>query len=263
MALRVEQHGDVTRLCMDSIGSRVAGMDVSSYVVRGVIIDAGFPRAHAAFAGAVKRLGVRGAYITHWHEDHAGNVAALADLGIPVGMRSDTESILRRAPEVPFYRRVVWGAPLALTGTVTPFGDESFECVHTPGHSPDHQVVWDTSTGTLFSGDLWLGVRARVLHSAEDPYAIIESLRTARALSPARMFDAHRGCVDDPVTALSAKIDWLGTTLETIESRVRAGASDRAIVREVLGGEERSAYVSFGDYSRRNLVSAVRARVAP
>jgi hypothetical protein len=43
---------------------------------------------------------------------------------------------------------------------------------------------------------------------------------------------------------------------------VRAGSTDRAIVRRVLGGEELAGYVSGGDYSRGNLVKAVRRRVA-
>ena len=139
----------------------------------------------------------------------------------------------------------------------------SFQCIHTPGHSTDHQVIWDAQTGTLFSGDLWLGVRSRVLHASEDPYLIIRSLRAAQALGPSRMFDAHRGLVARPADAIAAKIQWLGDTLQTVERRVSDGWSDRAIVRRVLGGEEMAALVSRGDYSRRNLVKAVRQHVLP
>jgi hypothetical protein len=82
------------------------------------------------------------------------------------------------------------------------------------------------------------------------------------ALAPERMFDAHRGFVERPVQAIQSKIDWLGETLETVERRIAAGASDRSIVRDVLGGEEVAAIVSFGDYSRRNLVKAVRRHLS-
>jgi glyoxylase-like metal-dependent hydrolase (beta-lactamase superfamily II) len=134
------------------------------------------------------------------------------------------------------------------------------QTLHTPGHSTDHQVVWDPETGTLFSGDLWLGVRARILHSTENPYEIVDSLRRVRDLNPARMFDAHRGPVANPVNAIGAKIDWLTATIGEIERRVRSGQSDGAIVRDVLGGEEIGALISHGDYARRNLVKAVRRR---
>ena len=121
--------------------------------------------------------------------------------------------------------------------------------------------MWDPATQTLFSGDLWLGVRARILHASEDPYRIIESLRVVQTLQPERMFDAHRGFVATPVAAIGAKIEWLSETITTIEQQMRAGSSDGEILRRVLGGEELAGYVSGGDYSRRNLVKAVRRRL--
>lgn len=261
MTLHVERFGDVTRLRMTSVGSVAAGMDVSAYVLRGVMIDSGFHRARRALLDAVRSLGVRGVIITHAHEDHAGNVDSLAAAGVPVIARDDTVATLRARPHIRFYRRAVWGHPPPVARPLAPFDPEGLTGLHTPGHSTDHQVVWDPDTRTLFSGDLWLGVRARILHATEDPYRIVESLRVIRALEPERMFDAHRGRVDNPPTAIDAKIDWMLETLETIAIRVRQGAGDREIVRGLLGGEEVAAYVSAGDYSRRNLVRAVRRAI--
>src|SRR6185437_12232170 len=111
--------------------------------------------------------------------------------------------------------------------------------------------------------DLWLGVRSRVLHATEDPYEIVESLRRIAALAPSRMFDSHRGLVERPAEAIAAKIDWMSATMHEIEHRILEGWTDRAIVARVLGGEEKAAYVSGGDYSRRNLVRAIRRRLMP
>jgi ribonuclease/clavin/mitogillin len=258
----VERFDDVLRLRLQSAAGRRLGLCVSAYVVRGVMIDSGFHRARDAVLDAVQSLGVRGVIVTHWHEDHAGNVAMLAGRGVPMLMRPDTETILRRPPYIQLYRRVFWGVPPALAAPVVAFDSSRLECIHTPGHSTDHQVVWDPETRTLFSGDLWLGIRARVLHSREDPYVLLESLRRASVLRPARMFDAHRGFVDRPIAALEAKIGWLGDTLGEIERRINEGWSDRAIVRHVLGGEEIAAVVSLGDYARRNLARAVRRNMS-
>ena len=170
--------------------------------------------------------------------------------------------MLRARPDIQLYRRAIWGHPPPLESAIVPFAPTGFECVHTPGHSEDHHVVWDTETGTLFSGDLWLAIRSRVLHSSEDPYAIVESLRRAASLAPDRMFDAHRGLVENPVVALNAKADWLGEMMEAIAREIGEGWSDREIVNRLLEGEYRTAYISGGDYSRRNLVKAVRRRVA-
>jgi glyoxylase-like metal-dependent hydrolase (beta-lactamase superfamily II) len=259
-SLRVEHYGDVTRLRMVSAAGRVIGIDVSAYVMRGVMIDTGFAHARELLVRTVRTLNVRSAIVTHWHEDHAGNVAALAALGTPLLLHAETEATLRSFPAIELYRRAVWGSPPALTSPIQRPELEDLVCVHTPGHSSDHQIVWDASTRTAFTGDLWLGVRARTLHSTEDPYAIVESLRRLRDLGPERMFDAHRGLVTPALEALDRKIDWLSTTLTEIERRVTAGDDDSTIVRGLLGGEDLAAIVSRGGYTRRNLVRAVRRR---
>jgi glyoxylase-like metal-dependent hydrolase (beta-lactamase superfamily II) len=240
----------------------MARIDVCAYVVRGVMIDAGFHRARRRLLEAVRGLGVRGAIITHWHEDHAGNVQALADAGVPVLARPDTIATLRARPSIRLYRRLIWGHPPRLTSRTVVFDEAGLRGVHTPGHAPDHQIVWDARTRTIFSGDLWLGVRASILHEAEDPYQIVESLRVARALQPERMFDAHRGEVANPIAAIDAKIEWLLETLDVVARRLNEGWSEREIVRRILGGEAPAAHVSGGDYSRGNFVRAVRRRLA-
>src|SRR5579885_610412 len=144
---------------MSNRASRMVGLDVSAYVLRGVMIDTGFRRVQRELLRAASSVGVRGAIVTHWHEDHAGNGPALAASGIPVSMRADTEQILRDRPSIQLYRRVVWGRTPRFQGAAAAIDMSNLECVHTPGHSVDHQVVWDPATKTLFSGDLWLGVR--------------------------------------------------------------------------------------------------------
>jgi glyoxylase-like metal-dependent hydrolase (beta-lactamase superfamily II) len=261
VTLAVERIGDVTRWRMSSTAARAVGYDVSAYVYRGVMIDTGFHHARRALGAALSAAAIRGVVVTHWHEDHAGNAPLLASRGMPMLVRHDTEAMLRRRPSIQLYRHLIWGRPPALEGEVARFECDELECVHTPGHSEDHQVVWFPETRTLFSGDLWLGVRSRILNAAEDPYVLIESLRRAAALGPERMFDAHRGAVTKPVDALLARADWLSETLDEIARRIAADRSDRVIVKELLGGEEPAAFVSFGEYSRRNLVRAVRRRL--
>ena len=225
------------------------------------MIDTGFHRARAALLETMATANIRGAVLTHWHEDHAGNVELLAHRGIPLLLRPDTEAILRERRSIHLYRHLVWGRPPALVSDLERFESDELRCVPTPGHSEDHQVVWFPETRTLFSGDLWLGVRSRIMNIAEDPYRTIESLRAVAALEPERMFDAHRGPVAKPVEALNARADWLTKTLDAIAERVRAGLGDRSIVRDLLGGEEAASLVSLGEYSRRNLVRVVRRRL--
>jgi glyoxylase-like metal-dependent hydrolase (beta-lactamase superfamily II) len=165
---------------------------------------------------------------------------------------------LRNPAPIRAYRRVVWGTPRPVISAQELVDRCALAFVHTPGHSVDHQVVWDPTHATLFSGDLWLGVRARVMHTNENPFRIVESLRTAVALGPERMFDAHRGEVHEPVAAIGAKIGFMEDTIAAIETKIAAGWSDRAILHEVLGGDETVAVASRGEYSKMNFVRAVR-----
>lgn len=244
---------------MASWGSRIAGMDVSAYLVDGILIDSGFPHARRALATFLDARRVVGAMMTHYHEDHAGNAELLARRAIPIALHPLTLQRLRKTRGIRAYRRLVWGTPRPLASTPPAFSEPpSLRFVFTPGHSPDHQIVWDEARRTLFSGDLWLGVRARLMHSAENPFQIVESLRAVLALSPARMFDAHRGEVREPAAALRARISYLEATIAAMQVKIDAGWSDRAILRAILGGEESVAFASGGEYSRLNFVRAVR-----
>jgi glyoxylase-like metal-dependent hydrolase (beta-lactamase superfamily II) len=262
--IELQRFGDVERIRMASWGSRLAGMDVSAYLVDGVLVDSGFPRSRNDLARFLDERGVVGAMLTHYHEDHAGNAALLAERGIPLMMHSLTLERVRRPSAIRPYRRIVWGTPAPLMSTSSDAPPSTSLCfLYTPGHSEDHQVVWDPNRATLFSGDLWLGVRARVMHVNENPFRILQSLRAVLALRPERMFDAHRGEVREPVTAVGAKIGFMEDTIATIQAKAAKGWTDRAILHSVLGGDEPVALASGGEYSRMNFVRAVRRGQSP
>ena len=256
--LELETFGDVTRVLMSSRRSRMVGYSVSAYLVRGMLVDAGFPGVAGEFADYLRSARPRGVLLTHFHEDHAGNAELVAQRGIPIAAAPATIDALRAAEQIGLYRRLIWGEVVPLRSPVAPLVSDGLTLVHTPGHSADHHVVWDPESETLFAGDLFLGVKVRVAHPAEDPRLIVRSVRTAATLGPRRMFDAHRGLVRDPVGALNAKADWLEETIAAIERRIDQGWPDRAIARDVLGREELPHYISAGGLSRINLVRAIR-----
>lgn len=256
--ITIETYDDVTRLHMSTPLGRALGYTASAYLLRGVLVDVGFPAVARDFVALLGRMRPAGALITHWHEDHAGNVGLVAAAGIPLAMSDATLQILRAAPDIGFYRRAIWGTP---PRRLTPFRElpaGALRLVPAPGHSADHHIVWDAERETLFSGDLFLGVKVRLAHPGENPRVLARSVRAAAALAPRRMFDAHRGLVPRPVEALLAKAQWLDDTIGEIERRIDAGWNDRAIVQDVLGREQLTSVVSRGKMSKENLVRAVR-----
>jgi glyoxylase-like metal-dependent hydrolase (beta-lactamase superfamily II) len=260
--LTTRLHGDVLELHATTRLSRAVGYGVSAFRVRDWLIDTLFPRVGGElerWLGDQPRLD--GVVLTHAHEDHAGNIAALVRRGARVDASDDTMALVSAPEPIALYRRATWGSPAPLRAPATRSRNPSLERLPAPGHAADHHVVWDRETGTVFGGDLFIGVRVRIAHAEEDHRALIDSLRRVAALQPARYFDAHRGLLRDPVPLLLAKADWLEETVVAIETRIRNGETDDAIRRIVLGREDLTGVTSRGEYSRLSMVRAIRNRM--
>ncbi|MEP6729446.1 MAG: MBL fold metallo-hydrolase [bacterium] len=259
MTIRIEHvEQDVVRIRLSNWQGRAFGYDVSAFMVRGVLVDTGFPLGRREMLAAVRSLAPRGAIVTHWHEDHAGNAPQLAAMGVPLRMHDECEAMLRARPAIALYRRSIWGRPARLVTPLIDFDPAPLEIISMPGHTTDHQVVWDPERRIVASGDLFLGVKVRVAHDHESPAMLIRSLRAIAALEPRVLLDAHRGgVVRNPVEMLRGKIDWMEEIIGAIVALAEKGASEREILRRVLGGESLVGWVSMGEYSRMAMVRTV------
>lgn len=259
--LEVTRHDDVTRLRGTTRGSRTLRYEVSAYLVRGVLVDTGSPALGPDLVRWLDDARPQGALVTHYHEDHAGNVPGLVARGIPVGMAPQTLARIRRPAPIGFYRRLCWGTPASLARDPQPFSHPALELLPTPGHTSDHHVVWDAERETVFGGDLFIGVRVRIAHPGEDVRGQSAVLRQIAALGPKRFFDAHRGPVARPVELLLAKAQWIDDMVGAIERRHHEGRTTREIEREVLGAGDFTGWFSRGDYAKRNVVASVIAGI--
>jgi glyoxylase-like metal-dependent hydrolase (beta-lactamase superfamily II) len=259
MRLSIEEvEPGVRRLRMRSWRGALVGYDVSAYLLGDVLVDTGFPRGGRTLLEAVDALRPRGVVVTHWHEDHAGNAPALAAQGVAMAMHAGCEALLRERPPIRSYRREVWGHTAPLRSPLVGFEVAPLELVETPGHSADHLAVWDPERRILASADLFLGVKVRVAHEEdESPRTLVASLRRAAALEPRLLLDAHRGPIRDAAAQLSAKAEWNEEQIDAIERLAAGGASERAIVQRLFGGESLVGWVSGLEYSRRGFVRAV------
>ena len=256
--IRIERAGELTALWLSSWRSRLFGYGVYVFVWRGVLIDTAFPGVSAEFGRALAELRPRGAILTHGHEDHAGNVPAVEHAGVPLWRSPLTPAVMRESDAMGAYRRVTWGRMRSQPIASMAFDPAPLEPLHTPGHSADHHVIWDPERETLFSADLFLGVKVRVARPEEDPRALLASIRQAAGLRPRAMWDAHRGRIENPIAALTAKGDWLEGLIERVERRIAEGEPDERIARGELGAPGAIDRASFGDLSRVNLVRAIR-----
>lgn len=256
--MRIERSGDLTRVWLSSWRSRLMGYGVNVYLWRNVLIDSGFPGARLDVQRLLRERQPTGAIVTHGHEDHAGNVEAIAEGGVPLWRSPLTPAVMRNSESMAAYRRITWGRLRRQESPVASFDPAPLVLLHTPGHSADHHIVWDPEREMMFSADLFLAVKVRVARPDEDPRALVASLRQAAALRPRQMWDGHRGRIEDPVAALGAKVEWMEELIGRVDARIRAGEPDESIARGELGRPGAIDRVSFGDLSRVNLVRAIR-----
>lgn len=242
--------------------SRLAGMAVHVYRAGPWLIDAGFSNARRQLMAWEGLRGAQACILTHHHEDHVGNAAALRAQGIDVVA---PPLVLSHLPlmekRLPPYRHIIWGKARVgevrqQSGSLSADG-WTLEPMHTPGHAPDHHVLYEPNRGLLFSADLYIAQRVPVARLEEDMATLVDSLRRVRHLKPRVMYCAHRGRLTDPARALDGKIAWIEGVIERARALRRQGEDLDEITRRVLGRERIIRWASGGELSKRNLIRVV------
>ncbi|MEM9291017.1 MAG: MBL fold metallo-hydrolase [Acidobacteriota bacterium] len=258
--LALETHGEVLRLKMARTLFGKALHRVSAYWVDGLLVDAGPPPVAKALVELLQPRGVSAVAVTHHHEDHVGAAAEYLSRGVPVYAPAPALAMLRRGPALPLYRRLVWGR-------VEPFAAQPLEeelvhrgrryrVISTPGHAHDHVVFYDQERRWIFGGDLFVHERVHSLRRIESVHRHLDSLRKVLALDPAprRWFCAHAGVLEDPLPRVRAKIHFWEELEEQSWALLQQGLPPGAIARRLLGREGLLTMLSFGDFSKRNLI---------
>ncbi|MBL8135636.1 MAG: MBL fold metallo-hydrolase [Acidobacteria bacterium] len=136
--------------------------------------------------------------VTHAHSDHASGAPALHE----------------RAPAIRFLK-VPWpdsDAAYAVPwdalddGQVLETAEGPLTVVHTPGHSPDHVVLWHEASRTAFTGDLLVRGSTVVIPASRGGVLAdyLHSLGRLAALGPRRALPAHGPVIDDPLAVIDA-----------------------------------------------------------
>src|SRR5204863_7451940 len=111
-------------------------------------------------------------------------------------------------------------------------GEHALVVLLTPGHAPDHIVLWHEPSGSVFAGDLVVAGSSVMIAGSRggDLADYLESLERVRALNPRVIFPAHGSRVDDPQGLLTA---YLRHRLERERQVLAALAAGRSTVQEI------------------------------
>lgn len=279
-----------------------AGINTSvwSFRLGDAIIDTCSPNMeahvveHYAATACRRESTICNIFITHHHEDHSGNLAALQRLFPLARAHAPSGSLPRlfNGFHEEYYRRIVWGQfepyreqrvplpqPLAVVSPADALALRQSDCAYsarmpdgskvtvvpvaTPGHCSDHTVFWVPEKSWLFSADAFISESTKVARFDEHVTEVMRSLRGLIALSPSVIFCGHRGVIHDATLRLSMKLQWLERLQQRARALVRGGCSLEQARRQLLGHEEYLYYFSMGDFSQTHLLRGLLRDAEP
>lgn len=238
-------------------------MTVNCYIAGDVLIDTGQPHMRDAVLSFVADHGVRAVLLTHHHEDHSGNAAAISEkFGLPVMGHPLTVAKMRQPYPILPYQHLVWGAttPLEMRPLEGPFesGGLRLTPIHAPGHSKDHTAFLVPERGWLFSGDLYLGDQIKYFRADEKIEDQVKSLQKLLALDFDALFCAHRPRPRNGKRHLAAKLQYLEDLFGRVAGLAGQGMDENAIMAELRLKEQwLIKLMCFGNVSMKNMVRSV------
>jgi glyoxylase-like metal-dependent hydrolase (beta-lactamase superfamily II) len=199
-----------------------------TYLVPGlapVLIDAGVGRtAHLDALAAHAADGPARVIVTHAHPDHASGAPAL------------TQRFPRaRFAKVPWPERDA-ALPVefaALTdGEWIETGEGRLQVVHTPGHAPDHVILWHGASRTAFTADLLVKGGTVVIPATRGGRLAdyLHSLQRVADLQPRRALPAHGPAIEDPLALIAAYVAHRRDREAQIVDALAAGDSRPAAI---------------------------------
>lgn len=242
--------------CGNDVGGRVLYW-VHFFSYRDVLFDSGCPHtAKEVFSAFKDRKAVM---LTHYHEDHIGGAIELQKT-MPVYAPAKSLEILRNPPEIPQYRKIVWGQPSAVVAKeleeTMKIGGLEVEVIETPGHSFDH--VSFLVDKKLFCGDLVIA-RGQIVCMREE-----RLLETIRSLKKVLDYDFDFAFSGIGVFSREKVEDYL-SYLEELRKKAlemwKAGKGIDEIVAEIFPNPSEKALmmelVSEKEWARENLVKSL------
>ncbi|MCT6922686.1 MBL fold metallo-hydrolase [Metasolibacillus sp.] len=236
-------------------------LNVYCYIIDGVCIDTGAHSLRQQFQHFLTAQSFEQVVLTHHHEDHSGNAAFLQQQGVPIYIEESLLKECAKKAAYPLYRRLFWGArkpfqaqPLANTFTSK---TATWEVIQTPGHAIDHVALLNKNTGQLFTGDLYVMTKTRLILREESIPAIIRSLQQVLASDFDEVFCSHAGLLKNGRKALQAKEDYLLTVQDKAFSLYEQGFTVSEIDRQLFSKKYPITRFSRGEWDSQHIVTSI------
>ncbi len=239
------------------------------FFVDGLLIDSGHIHMRKEVFAEVKNLPVHQILITHFHEDHTGNISLLRPhFSCPVYASDRCCQIMKDPPPISLAQKITWGNRPAYPhlhvhgeGIQTP--KYRFNIIPIPGHAPDMVALFEPRKKWLFSADLYVHHYISYFMREESVSQQIESIRKVLDLDFEVLFCSHNPQFNGGKEKLVKKLAFLEDFYAKVAPLCIEGARAEQIFKQ-LGLKEKwkVRLLSHGHMSRLNMVRAVMRDVA-
>lgn len=248
-------------LCVEGILEETRSK-VFVYLVDGMLIDTGAEKLQEELIGFLKEHTFDQAVLTHHHEDHTGNAAWIQQhYKVPFFIHPLGLQITKEDGEYPEYRKITWGNRRAFDAL--PLGERvrsrtlEWQVIHTPGHADDHVALFQEESGRLFTGDLFVSPKTRVMMKTESVPLIMKSLRKLLALPFTSVFCSHAGFLENGRSLLEQKLHYLETLQQTIIELYENGQNPSEIDQQLFRKSYPIVQFSEREWDTVHIVSSV------
>lgn len=249
------------RMGNGSVRLQAVNLNVYAFETDGILIDTGSFTLLEQFKGFFEEVDFEKVVITHAHEDHTGGASYLQQqYGTSIYMNEMSINECMKKANYPFYRKVFWGKRPAFTaeaiGETFESRNASWDVIETPGHSKDHLSFLNCETGQLFTGDLYVTPKTKVILREESIPTIISSLERVLTNDFEEVFCCHAGYVKDGRKALSRKLEYLLEMRDKIQLLREEGLTEKEI-NEQLFKKYPITRLSLGEWDSKHIVTSV------
>jgi ribonuclease/clavin/mitogillin len=235
---------------------------IYSYLVDGMLIDTGAKWLENELVSFYENHSIELVTLTHSHEDHTGNASWLQqNQNVPIYVHPIGISTCAQPCPYPKYRQVAWGVRDAFNAL--PLGDmiqsrsKEWKVIYTPGHADDHVSLLDEETGRLFSGDIYVTPRTKVIMENESIPILMSSIRTLLSHDFEAMFCAHAGYIQNGREMLQKKLDYLENLCGEVKHLHEEGRSIAEINTMLFPKKYPIVTVSEGQWDSVHIVTSI------
>lgn len=232
------------------------------YLVDGMLIDTGAEKLQKELNHVLTDYSFDQIVLTHHHEDHTGNAAWIQQQRqLPVFIHPLGQATVEQQGIYPTYRQLIWGDRPAFHAQ--PLSDHinsrnmQWQVIYTPGHAADHVALYNAKTRRLFSGDLFVSPKTRVIMKDESIVLTVASLRKLLALPFESVFCSHAGFLENGRALLEEKVRFLETMQKEIVELYEKGNDANEIHRQLFLKTHPLVAISEGEWNSIHIVTSI------